>query len=188
MEDANYFEPFEYSLNTNISSRYEHNLFGIFDFFGLAENQFYFLTTPSFAPENLLVLERKYDGYTLTHTVLSKHYWRVFYDNDRITSVGKNIATSKLEKQIGDKLFHLLDKTIMEAKQPRGGGFVLDGINYKLSKMIAGKQKIVSKHSPKGDSKSGKIIAVMGLLVENINNLDNALLRSIEAKVNEILA
>ncbi len=188
IEDENYFEPVENELGDDLVSHYERNLNNILCFDAISENQICFLVRPSFEPEHLLIFEKSHDKFTLTLTTFTRNYWAVFYSDNKIIDVEKKIVTAELNKAIGDKLFNLLDKAIMQARQPKAGGFVLDGVVYRLSKLSDGKQKIVSKHSPSDTSKSGQIIEVMKQLIDNIENLDDTVLLNIETKITTVQA
>lgn len=188
IEDEHFFEPITQRLGNDIISQYEKNLNGIFHFDKIQDNQFYFLVRPSFEPENLLILECKKDGYLLTHTTLTKNYWTLFYADNKIIDVAKVIVKSELNKEIGDKLFLLLDKTIIDARQPKANRFTLDGVVYILSKKCSGLQKIVSKHSPSETSKSGQTIEIMYQLIDNIEHLDTAVLSNINIKITNLLS
>ena len=187
IEGANYFEPVENVLDDGIVSHYERNLNSIFSLNNITENQFYFLVRPSFEPEHLLIVERLQEKYILTLTVLVKNYWEVFYAGNKTIDIDKQTSTSEINKAIGDKLFTLLDKAITEARPPKANGFTLDGVGYKLSKILDGKLKVVSKHSPSGDSKSGRVINVIKQLICNIETLDDTILLKIEIKIDNLL-
>lgn len=186
VEDETYFEPYEGSLESGLSCDYERNLNQIFNLSAIEENQFYFLVKPSFEPENLLVLTKQADNYILTHTILVENYWGVFYADKNITAVDKTEFTSELAKDVGDKLSYLLDRTIADARHPRANIFTLDGVVYILSKIVGDKPKSVFKHSPNGHSKSGKIIAIMEQLIDNIQKLDNATVEIIANQIDSL--
>jgi hypothetical protein len=182
-EDEEYFEPIKQRLDQDIISQFERNLNYIFNFNKIKDDQFYFLTMPSFEPESLLILERQEGNYILTYVVLIKNYWSAFYADNRIVDIEKATSKSELNKTLGDKLFVLLDNTIIKAREPKVKGITIDGVVYKLSKIYAGEQKNVFKHSPGENSKSAKIIAIMQQLIDNIDTLDNAILIDIERKI-----
>jgi hypothetical protein len=186
IENQNYFEPIENKLGDDIVGQYEKNLNKIFRFDTITENQIYFLVRPSFEPEYLLILENLQDKFNLKLTTLTKNYWAVFYADNKIIDIEKRILTAELNKAIGDKLFKLLDSAIIQARQSKAGGFTLDGVIYRLSKLSNGEQKIVSKHSPSETSQSGKIIEIMQQLINNITTLDGAILLNIETKMQYI--
>ncbi|MGN6437616.1 MAG: hypothetical protein ACTHMM_13840 [Agriterribacter sp.] len=186
MEDEQFFESYIQRLESDISSQYEKNLNNIFLFDKIKENQFYFLIRPSFEPEYMLILEYQIDGYFMTHVALTKNYWTLFYANNKLIDVPKVIVKSELNKTIGKRLFLLLDKTIIEARQPKANSFTLDGVVYMLSKLYTEGQRIVTKHSPSETSKSGKIIEIMQQLIDNIGRLDEATLLNIETKISAL--
>ncbi len=188
IEDEKYFEPTKNDLSDNIISQYEKNLNQILCFDDITENQVCFLVKPSFEPEYLLVLEKMPDKFVLTLTTLTKNYWAVFYANNKIMDIEKKVITSELNTAIGNKIFKLLGNTIIEARQPKAGRYVLDGVVYILSKLSNGEQKIVSKNSPSETSKSGQIIEIMQQLINNIANLDDAVLLNIETKITAVQA
>jgi hypothetical protein len=186
IEDEEYFEPITQRLGEDIISQYEKNLNNIFLYDKIKDNQFYFLVRPSFEPENLLILEQRKGDYSLTHVALTKNYWSAFYANNKITDMQKATSKSELNKAIGDRLLALLDKTIIEAREPKANGFTLDGVVYRLSKLSNGEIKTVSKHSPSETSKSAKIIAIMQQLIDEIETLDEAILLNIETKIKDL--
>lgn len=185
-EDEQYFEPLTQCLGDNTVSKYEKNLNNIFHFDKIQYNQFYFLTRPSFEPENLLTLEYQKERYLLTHTTLVKNYWALFCADNNVMDVAKVTVKSELNKKTGDILFSLLDKTIIDARPPKANGCTLDGVVYRLSKLYNEGQRIVGKHSQGGTSKSGKIIGIMQELIDNIENLDDTTLSSINAKITDL--
>lgn len=183
IEDEKYFEPVEIELGDDTVSQYEKNLNRILYFDAIRENQIYFLVRPSFEPEYLLILEKFQNKFALTLTTLTRNYWAVFYADNKILDVEKKVVTAELSKAIGDSLFDLLHKAIVQARQPKAGGFVLDGVVYRLSKLSNGQQKVVSKHSPSDNSKSGQVIQIMQQLIDNIENLNDTVLLNIETKI-----
>ena len=114
---------------------------------------------------------------------LIKNYWTLFYCDNKITDVEKITSKTEISKGLGDKLFALLDKAIINAKEPKSGGFTLDGVVYVLSKLSNGSQKSVFKHSPDKSSKSGQIIGIMQQIIDNIKYLDEITLSNIENKI-----
>ncbi|MFT3679934.1 MAG: hypothetical protein QM791_06655 [Ferruginibacter sp.] len=188
IEDENYFEPTANYLADNMVSLYEKNLNKILCSDAIRENQISFLVRPSFEPEYFLVLEKLQDKFALALTTLTKNYWAVFYADNKVTDIEKKVITAELNTATGDKLFNLLDKPIIQARQPKAGRFVLDGVVYRLSKFSNGQQKTVSKHSPSDNSKSGQIIEVMLYLAGNIESLNDTVLLNIEAKITTVQA
>lgn len=188
IEDENYFETTANNLADDIVSLYEKNLNKILSFDTIRENQITFLVRPSFEPEYFLALEKLQDKFALTLTTLTKNYWTVFYDDNKISDIEKKIITTELNTVIGDKLFNLLDKVITQARQPKAGRIVLDGVVYRLSKLSNGQQKMVSKHSPSDSSKSGQIIEIMHHLIDNIESLNDTVLLNIETKITTVQA
>ena len=175
IEAQKHFEPFEYrSGDDDIVSRYEKNLFTLLPFDEIIESQLSLLIKPSFEPENLLIIDKKHDRYTLTYTTLVTNYWYRFYEDNCITNVDKKTLTAELRKDIGDKLYFLIDAAILEARKPVGGGFVIDGVVYVFSRILNGKQITVFKHSPSEGSKTANIINTMQHLIDNITSLDAA--------------
>lgn len=69
---------------------------------------------------------------------------------------------------------------ILEARKPEAGGFVLDGVEYVLSRILNSKQISVYKHSPDKGSKTANIIDVMEYLIDNFANLNTAELITLE--------
>lgn len=188
MEDENFFEPTGDNQCDDIVSRYTMNLNRIFRIEAITENQIYFLVIPSFEPEQLLTLEKRQDSCLLKLTILTKNYWTVFYANNKIIDVEKRVVTSSLNPAIAEKLFKLLNKAIFEARQPKAGRIVLDGVIYRLFAHLNGEQKIVSKHSQSENSKSGQLIDIMQQLIDNIENLDEKVLLKIDTKITSMEA
>ena len=188
IEDENYFEPIENDLGDDMVSLYEKNLKKILCFDTIRENQINFLVRPSFEPEYFLALEKIQGKFALTLTTLTKNYWAVFYADNKIINIERKVITTELNTAIGDKLFNLLDKVFTQARQPEAGRFVLDGVVYRLSKLLNGQQKIVSKHSPSDSSKSGQIIEILQHLIDNIESLNDTVLLNIETKIINVQA
>ena len=186
MEDENYFEPLEDHSEDSITRKYKQNLSDIFHLDKIKDNQFYFLIVPSFEPENLLIIEKQQGRYCLTHIRLIKSYWLIFYADNKVANVESITSSSELKVDIGDSIFKLLNKTVIEARKPSTQVFVLDGTVYRLSSILNGAQKIVSKHSPDENSRSGKVIAIMEQLIENINNMDDAAHLSIKKMIDAL--
>lgn len=183
IEDQNYFEPFEFRSGDDMSGIYEQNLRAILPFDNIKENQLSFLIKPSFEPESLLMIEKNLDNYFLSYTTLSTNYWYVFYADNKALDIKKRISTAELRVDIGDKLFTLLDNTIKEARKPKAGMIVLDDIVFQLSRILNGKKICVFKHSPGQGSKAANIIDILLYLTDNIQNLDNATLATIERQI-----
>ena len=174
IEAQKHFEPFEYKLGDDILSIYEKNLISLLPFDKISDNQLSLLIQPSFEPESLLVIDKKQDRYLLTYTTLVTNYWYVFYGNNSITDVEKKTLTAELRKDLGDKIYALIDAAILEARKPVGGGHVMDGVVYVFSRILDGKQISVFKHSPSEGSKTANIIDLMQYLVDNLMNLEAA--------------
>jgi hypothetical protein len=187
LENENYFEPFESKMGTDIISQYNQNLLAIFNFNEIKENQIFFLVIPSFEPENLLIFERQKAKYLVTHISLDDSYWTLFYKNSKIIDIKKSIFTYELNMIIGDKIFALVNKMFKEARKPKAGMFVLDGVVYMLSKKENSEQKTVFKHSPNEDSKSGNFISTLERFIEYKQILTDTFLTQIEIKIDEQL-
>jgi len=173
IEDAKYFEPDRDDVKIKQVQNYEKNLHKIFGLDTIEENQIYFLIRPSFEPEHLLLLEKLPEKFVLTLTTLIKSYWTTFHaDNSNMDSERK-VSKTVLNSAVGDSLFKLLEKTIMEARPPKAKKLVLDGVVYMLLKLSDGERKIVSKHSPDENSRSGQVIKIAKQLIDNIERLDD---------------
>ena len=167
LESNNFFEPLEKKLDENdISSQYTNNLYSILNFNRIAPGEILFLIQPSFEPEGLLKIEKLDDSYALTHLALVENYWYRFYRNNSVSTARMKETRADLPKKIGDKLFILIDQCMHEAKKPDSGFWVLDGIKYKLSKIIGEVRMDIFKHSPDEESKTGKIIKILEGVVE----------------------
>jgi hypothetical protein len=183
-----HFEPFEFQSGDDIVVRYEMNLISLLPFDKISETQLSLLIKPSFDPESLLVIDKMENNYMLTYTTLATNYWYLFYENSGITDVGRTMVTAVLRKDIGDKLYALIDKTISEARKPVGGGAVLDGVVYIFSRILNGNQVSIFKHSPDENSKTGRIINALQYLIDNISNLDSATLSTLENLIESCLS
>ena len=180
LEAQNYFEPFEHRLGDDILARYERNLFSLLPFDKISEGELSVLIQPSFNPESLLVIDNKEGNYAITYTALVTNYWYPFQRDNNVTEVDKIFVKAKLDREIGYKLYALIDAAILEARKPEAGGFVLDGVVYIFSRVLNGKKVSAFKHSPDEDSKTGRIINAMQFLVDNITNLDAPVLSTFE--------
>jgi hypothetical protein len=188
LEAQNHFEPFKQKVGNDISSVYEQRLHSLLPFDNIFETQLSLLIKPSFDPESLLVIEKRSETYALTYTSLITNYWYLFYENNSITDIEKKTVNAELRKDIGDKLYALIDKSITEAKKPVGGGAVLDGVVYVFSRILNGKYVSIFKHSPDEDSKTGKVINIMQHLIDNITNLDAAAYSTLEIQLETCLS
>jgi hypothetical protein len=186
LDDENYFEPFESKSANDSISRYKLNLFNILEFQKIEDNQFYFLVMPSFEPEGLLIIEQANGNCLLKYSRLTKSYWTVYRDNE-VFDLEKRTLTSELNPEIGRKIFTLLDKSIGEARQPKGNRFVLDGVAYILARKIGNEPKIVFKHSPDQNSRTGKTISILTTLIENIGSINENALSDIELKLDDLI-
>jgi hypothetical protein len=187
LEDSNYFEPFEFRDEEDISSVYNKRLLDIFQFRSILENQFFFLIKPSFTQEQLVVLTHSDGKYLLKHMELSQNFWCIFYANRNATSIDSKTIEILLPDLLGSNLFLLLNNAIINARVPEAGGFVLDGVVYQISKLFNGKLVTVSKHSPGPTSRTGKIIEVVELLISQISNLNDTSLSEINLKIEALL-
>jgi hypothetical protein len=185
-EDQKYFEPNKESSQDNSIGLYEQNLKQIFSLDDIKRNEFYFFVRPSFEPEYLLVITQQFEDYLLTCTRLVTNYWLVFYADSSVTTIDSLQHQFRLPKSIGDKLFHLLDKTIESARPPKNKVFVLDGVIYTLSKVSGDEIISVFKHSPDEESKSGKVISIMKELSSITETLDDTKLNDIETRIKKL--
>lgn len=165
-EYDDYFKPFDgASDDGDWLANYHRNLHSMLGFDKIANNQIFFLTQPSFAVEHLLVIEKLEGSYTLTLISVEESYWIKFRDNS-ISTAKTQVSSGQLSKSIGDQVFELVEQSIIDAKKPQSGGFVLDGTVYKLSKIIDGIRLNVTKHSPDGNSKTGRIIELLNTIAK----------------------
>ncbi len=168
MEDADYFEPFEDKTNgDDVVAGYEKNLNAIFESYQLAEDQIHFFIQPSFSAERLLIIKKSIDSYEITLVGLEESYWSRFYRDNAVVTGATKLSRGFITKATGDMLFELLERSFRAARKPQIPMWVLDGTKYKLSMIIDGSRKDVSKHSPDGDSKTGKIINVLEAIMEH---------------------
>jgi len=173
IEDTKYFEPDRDDVKIKQVQNYEKNLYKIFGLDTIEENKIYFLIRPSFEPEHLLLLEKLPEKFALTHTTLIKSYWTTFYADNSNMDCERKVSKTVLNSAVGDSLFKLLEKTIMDARPPKVKKLVLDGVVYMLLKLSDGERKIVSKHSPDENSGSGQVIRIAKQLIDNIERLDD---------------
>ena len=167
LESNNFFEPLEEKLDENdIISKYTNNLYSILNFKRITPGQVLFLIQPSFEPESLLKIEKLDDSYTLIRLALEENYWYRFYRNNSVSTARMKQTRANFPKDIGDKLFILIDQCMNEAKKPDSGFWVLDGVKYKLSKIIGERRMDIFKHSPDENSKTGKIIKLLETVAE----------------------
>jgi len=166
-EDSNFFEPSDApTSDSSLIHNYTANLHSIFGFNRINKDQILFLSQPSFEPEQLLTIEKFVDYYALTHIVLEESYWTVYYRDKSISTARKKVSAGIMEKAVGDKVFGLIENSLIEARKPQSPFAVLDGIVYKLSKMVNGKRRDVFKHSPDENSKTGRIIQLLEIIIE----------------------
>jgi len=166
-EDSNFFEPSDEPTGESpFIHNYTANLHSIFGFNRIKKDQILFLIQPSFEPEQLFTIEKFGDHYALTHTALEESYWSIYYQNNSISTTRTKVSTGIMEKVVGDKVFDLIEKSLIDARKPQSAFAVLDGILYKLSKMVNGKRKDVFKHSPDENSKTRRIIQLLEIIIE----------------------
>lgn len=158
----------------------------IFQFENIKDNQFYFLTIPSFKPEKLLIFDQYDEDYNITLVSLTKNYWTLLNGNYNTNDIEKIISQSKIERTIGDRLFLLLENVINEAREPKASVITLDGVVYKLSRQINGNIKTVFKHSPDNTSKSGKVIEIVSRLIDNIDDINTEVILDVENIIESI--
>jgi hypothetical protein len=167
MEGNNFFEPFvEKTDDLDRVSVYTKNLYSILNFNQINKAQILFLIQPSFDPESLLVLENLNNNYALSHFALEENYWYRYYADNSITTGKTILSKGYLKKSIGDQIFQLIEQSMKAAKKSEPGRFVLDGVKYKLSKIIGEHRIDVVKHSPENDSKTGRIIQLLETVLE----------------------
>lgn len=167
-EDANFFEPSkEIADKTDLLSIYKKNLYSILKFNQISKDQVLFLVQPSFEPENLLIIDKLSNNYSLTHISIPKNYWAAYYDNNSITNVDTILSKSYLNREIGERIFLLVENSMHEAREPKAKTAVLDGTVYKFSKLINEQRIDIFKHSPDEESKTGKIIRLFELIIES---------------------
>ena len=174
IDDEDFFEPYEYKSGSDDSSIYEQNLRDIFNLSAIRENQIYLLIKPAFEPESLLIITRNLTHYTATYKKLIENYWYVFYADNSITSVAHELLERTLGNKIGENIFSLLNKTIIEARPPKGNRFVIDGVKYIISKLVDDKLISVCKSSPSEDSDSGQVISIITQFIETIQTSDDS--------------
>jgi hypothetical protein len=165
-EDNKFFEPLDGPMaNFGSFPEYNTNLHSILGFNEINTAQILFLIQQSFQPESLLTMEKVDDYYELTYVELEESYWLRYYRDNSTSTARTKVFTGTLKKMIGDKVFDLIEQTMIEARPPQSGMFVLDGIKHKLSMLINGKRRDVIKHSPDEDSRAGRIIRLLKMIV-----------------------
>jgi hypothetical protein len=188
-EYNNFFEPLNETIDElDKVSIYTKNLYSILNFNQINKDQILFLIQPSFEAESLLILENLQDNYALTYFALKENYWYKYYaDNSIIT--GKVVRSNgNLKRSIGDQIFRLVEQSMKEARKPESGRFVLDGVKYKISKIIGEYRIDVTKHSPEEDSRTGRIVHLLETVAElTKSNLGEDVERKIDSLLNLIL-
>lgn len=64
--------------------------------------------------------------------------------------------------------------------------FTLDGVKYFLFKLINNEIKAVTKHSPNENSRAGKIITTITLLIEYVKSSNPKLLEIVESNIDSL--
>lgn len=186
LEDSNYFEPLEVKSESGILGEYDKGLQEIFELDKIEQKQYYFLILPSFDTEKLLVFKQTEVGYTVTLVTLAEQYWAILYKKKPMVP-DKEVSTAEIDVNLGNKIFELLQKVLLEAREPKAKGFVLDGTVYQLTGLIGNKHITVSKHSPREGSKSAKVVSVMEQIFGHINGLSSAVAKEIEQEIGSLL-
>ncbi len=167
-EDQNYFEPKIQDTDDHSLTKYKNQRYKDFGFDEIKENQFYFLITPSFEADNMLVVEKLEENYLLKHIILEEK---------------PLVAT--LDKSFGDEIFRILDKIVSQARKKKSNMFGLDGTGHTLLCMIGGERKMFYKWSPNENSTSGKVIALLQHLITIIKSPAQEKLTELALKIEE---
>lgn len=165
IEDNNFFEPVTERAEGDFGSIYEKRLHAILNFNLTKEDQLYFLVQPSFEAEHLLIIENSGGTYALRHYALKANYWQMLYENPALTTADKTISEGFLNKTLGDQIFKLVDRSMKAAKKPVIGLITLDGVLYKMSKIVGNQRIDVKKHSPIEGSTSARIISLLETVI-----------------------
>jgi hypothetical protein len=179
IDDEKYFEPIDEDFDNR-------KLSAIFNSRQVTETQISFFKTPSFEPDSLLVIKHNGDKFILEYSVFDNTESEISSGNSIPASTTKTTYTANLRTETGTKLFNLLHKTILEARAPRAGRIVLDGVGYYLSCKVDEQFMAVCKTSPSEISKPGKVVEVLELLTHNIELLGTDILQEIETKIDNI--
>jgi hypothetical protein len=167
IEDNNFFEPV-----TNIDdekeliSIYEEQLHAILNFDPMEGDRLYFLVKPSFEAEHLLIMEKLDNAYALRHCTLKTSFWLGFYDNPALATAETIISEGILSKTPGDRIFKLVDDSIKAAKKPSGKWAVIDGVGYRVSKIVGDQRIDVMKNSSREDTQPGRIISLLETVIK----------------------
>jgi hypothetical protein len=125
---------------------------------------------PSFESEYLFMVQKKEPEYALILKEIVGSYWQAYYQNPSLKEHRTVLTQNTLHYAMGAKLWQLLNKTMYEARAPKAGRWVIDGVVYSLSKRTEAGIKAVTKHSPTETSRSGKIICLMEKLASYTKN------------------
>ena len=186
-EDQNFFEPSKEDPTKNLGENYKQNFYSNIQLDQNNSDQIYFFREPSFEPKDVLIIERTSENCLLTYYMFMNDNWRKIYAERGIEIPENEIKKSSLNNFIGDKLFNLLECTFEEARPPNATVWVLDGVIYSLTKKINGTCKTVIKNSPDENSKSGKVIAILELLIANLLAPTDKTISNPEILIDELL-
>lgn len=166
-DDSNFFKPLDVT-KAELSSEFDYtkNLYSILGFSQINKDQILFLSQPSFEAEHLLIIEKLGDKYALTQVILEESYWLRYYRDNSISTAKTTVSKGYMKKAVGNRIFALMEQSIGEAKKPQLAIAVMDGTGYKLSKIVDGFRRDVSKNSPAEDSKTGRIIKLLETVIE----------------------
>lgn len=185
-QDNNYFEPVIEETRTDSIGIYYNKLNNILGIDNLSENQIHILIRPSFTPESLLTIEYSEETFFVYLKVLSTNYWLYIYSEAISLNIEMTKTKVKIDKELGTELFNLLNNIISEAREPNVQMFTLDGTEYQLHKITKSKRQIVKKVYSEENSKSGQVINILNMLVDNINSIDSKVTTYIRDKIRKV--
>lgn len=189
--DKNYFEPIYPSHQEKIpSGTYYREYISIKPFIDIiTPTQYLYLCYPSFESPALLIMDKGIDSVTLTYILYCEKY--VFenyldYLNEE-TATDEYLFKGKLDGVIGQRLFGLLDKMVIDARErtipSNVSSFTLDGTVYVLYRIINQQVYVVGKHVVYEDSKLGLVEKIFQMLATHIQKND----ASIELQLKNML-
>lgn len=168
LEDNKHFEPvIEWNDEKDLVSIYEKHIHAILNFNPMEEDRLYFLVKPSFEAEHLLIIEKADSAYTLKHCTVKTSFWIEFYENPALATAETIISEGILNKPLGDQIFKVVDAAMKAARKPSGKWFTIDGVEYRISKIV-GNQRMDVKKNPswEEDTPPGRIIRLLETVIK----------------------
>lgn len=167
IEDNKFFEPVtNIDDEKDLISVYEEQLHAILSFDPMEDDRLYFLVKPSFEAEHLLIMEKSDNTYAVKHCTLKTSFWLKFHDDPTLATGETIIFQGSLSKTSGDQIFKLVDDAIKAARKSSGKWAVIDGVGYRISKIVGDQRIDVMKNSPGEDTQPGRIISLLETVIK----------------------